>query len=143
MVRGGTAAPSARLGTYMQTDLTKFTFDDCSLADANRLARSLADALRDIDPNIVVDRQQDLPHTQDLGASPVVMLGTSAVTAVAKGMGPWLARNSDARIQVRRNGKIVLTATHLDIGIEARTLVLATKSDITAILLSSEKSGRS
>jgi hypothetical protein len=33
---------------------------------------------------------------------------------VAKGIAAWLARNSGARIEIRRKGEVVLTATHLD-----------------------------
>jgi hypothetical protein len=90
------------------------TFPDIPLAEGNRLANTLAEALRDADSNIVVDRQRERPDTQDFGATLAVILGTAAVTAVAKGIAAWLARNSGARIEVRRRGRVVLFATHLD-----------------------------
>ena len=86
------------------------TFPDASTAEGNRLANTLADALQDADPNIVVDRQRERPDTQDFGATLGVILGTAAATAVAKGIAAWLARNSGARIEIRRKGKVVLTA---------------------------------
>lgn len=90
------------------------TFPDATAAEANRLASTFADALREIDQSVVVDRQRERPDTQDFGATLAVILGTAAVTALAKGIAAWLARNSGARIEIRRHGKVVLTATHLD-----------------------------
>jgi len=43
-----------------------------------------------------------------------LVVGTAAATALAKGIAAWLARNSGARIEIRRKGKVVLVATHLD-----------------------------
>jgi hypothetical protein len=90
------------------------TFPDASMAEGNRLASTLADALRDADRNILVDRQRERPDTQDFGATLAVILGTAAATALAKGVAAWLARNSGVRIEIRRNGKLVLLANHLD-----------------------------
>jgi hypothetical protein len=90
------------------------TFPGTSVADGNRLADTLADALQDTDPNIVLNRKRELPETQDFGATLAVILGTAAATAVAKGTAVWLARNSGVKIEIRRKGKVVLTATHLD-----------------------------
>lgn len=98
----------------MPTDALIVSFADASTAERNRLASTLAEALRDVDPSIVVDRQRERPDTQDFGASLAIMLGTAAATALAKGIAAWLARNSGARIEIRRKGKVVLTATHLD-----------------------------
>jgi len=90
------------------------SFPDATSAEGNRFANTLADALRDADQNVVVDRQRERPDTQDFGASLAVILGTAAVTALAKGIAAWLARNSGARIEIRLKGKVVLTATHVD-----------------------------
>jgi Effector Associated Constant Component 1 len=61
-----------------------------------------------------VDRQRERRDTQDFGATLAVVLGTAAVTAVAKGVAAWLAKNSGSRIEIKRKGKAVLVATHLD-----------------------------
>jgi hypothetical protein len=98
----------------MPTEPLIVTFPEASMAEGNRLASTLADVLRDVDPNIVVDRQRQRPDTQDFGATLAVLLGTAAATAVAKGIAAWLAPNSGARIEIRRKGKVVLLATHLD-----------------------------
>ena len=70
--------------------------------------------LRDIGPEIRVERQRERSDTQDFGASLALILGTTAVTSVAKGLAAWLARNSGARIEIRRKGGLVLRASHLD-----------------------------
>jgi hypothetical protein len=98
----------------MVTESLIVAFPDASTAEGNRLASSLADVLRDADPNILVDRQRERTDTQDFGATLAVILGTAAVTAVAKGIAAWLARNSGAQIEIRRKGEVVLRATHLD-----------------------------
>lgn len=90
------------------------TFPGLSTADGNRLASSLGETIRDVDPHVSVERQRERADTQDFGATLSVILGTAAVTAVAKGIAAWLARNSGAQIEVRRKGKLILRATHLD-----------------------------
>jgi outer membrane lipoprotein SlyB len=61
-----------------------------------------------------VERLRERADTQDFGASLAVILGTTAVTALAKGIAAWLARNSGAKIEIRREGEVVMTASHLD-----------------------------
>jgi len=90
------------------------SFADSSTADGNRFAASLAEALRDVDNSVVVNRVRERSDTQDFGASLAVVLGTAAATAIAKGIAAWLARNSGARIEIRRRGKVILVASHLD-----------------------------
>jgi hypothetical protein len=98
----------------MESDPLLITFADASTAEGNRLASSLAEALRDLDPGIIVARERQRPDTQDFAASLAVILGTAAVNTVAKGLAAWLARNSGARIEIRRKGGVVLSASHLD-----------------------------
>jgi hypothetical protein len=90
------------------------SFPNSSAAEGNHFASTLADALRDAHPDIVVDRQRDRPETQDFGATLAVVVGTAAATATAKGVASWLARNTGAGIEIRRNGKVILRANHLD-----------------------------
>jgi hypothetical protein len=98
----------------MANDPFTISFPGVSVAEGNRFASSLADALRDSDSSVAVERQRERPDTQDFGASLAVILGTAAVTAVAKGIEAWLARNSGAQIEIRRNDNVVLIASHLD-----------------------------
>jgi hypothetical protein len=99
---------------FMRTDSLIVTFPGASTAEGNRLAGTLADALRDVDPTIVAQRKRERPDTQDFGASLAVVLGTAAVTAVAKGIAAWLSRNSGARVEIRSKGEVVLVASGLD-----------------------------
>jgi len=98
----------------MPAESLVITFPQASAAEGNRLAGTLADALRDVDANIGVDRQRARQDTQDFGATLAVMMGTAAATALAKGIAAWLARNSGAQIEIHRKGEMVLKATHLD-----------------------------
>jgi hypothetical protein len=91
-----------------------FSFGNATTADGNRFAGTLADTLRDLDPSIEVKRLRERGDTQDLGASLAVILGTAAATALAKGIASWLARNSGVKIEIRREGQLVMTASHMD-----------------------------
>ena len=98
----------------MSTAPITFSFGDSTTADGNRFAGSLAETLRDLDPTIQIERVRERAETQDFGASLAVILGTAAATALAKGIASWLARNSGAKLEIRRGGEVVMTATHLD-----------------------------
>ena len=98
----------------MSSKAIQFSFGDSATADGNRFAGSLSDTLRGLDPSIEVERVRERAETQDFGATLVVILGTTAVTALAKGIAAWLARNSGAKIEIKREGQVVMTASHLD-----------------------------
>jgi hypothetical protein len=90
------------------------TFPDATSAEANVLAGTFIDAVRELDRGIAVNRAKGRPDTQDLGAIVTLMLGTAAVTAVAKGISAWLARNSGTRIEIWYKGELVIKASHLE-----------------------------
>ena len=92
----------------MQTDSLLISFGEVSVAEGNRLAGTLAEMLRDADPNVTVERHRQLPQAQDFGATLVVVLGTAAASALAKGVAAWLTRNSGAKLEIRRNGETLL-----------------------------------
>jgi hypothetical protein len=83
------------------------TFLDASLAEANKYASDLATSLRDLDQSLKVEQRKDRPDTQDFGATVAIMLGTASVTAVAKGVAAWLARNSGTKIQINADGSVI------------------------------------
>jgi hypothetical protein len=68
------------------------TFEGVSPADAHLYAEELRDALLDATPDVKVDRRRDDPHTQDFGATLVLVLGAPAVVVIAKAIGNWLSR---------------------------------------------------
>jgi hypothetical protein len=98
----------------MKNDPLTVSFPNTSAAEANRLAGSLQQSLAETDPNLTVTRERERQDTQDFGTTLSVVLGSAAVTAVAKGVAAWVARNSGVKLQIRRGGEVVLEATHLN-----------------------------
>lgn len=90
----------------LESPLT-IAFPGVSAAEANRAAASLVDALRDIDPSVVVEVVRERPDTQDLGTL-VLILGTPSAIALAKGIASWIARTS-TKIEIRKDGTVIAT----------------------------------
>jgi hypothetical protein len=88
------------------------TFPEASIAQANRYAADLAAAIRELDEEVQVEQKRDRQDTQDFGATLAIILGTASVTAVAKGISAWLARQSGAKIQISADGSVI--ASNLD-----------------------------
>jgi hypothetical protein len=85
------------------------SFLDADLATANDLAGDLAESLVEDAPTLSVTRLRGDPRTQDFGATIVIILGTTAVTALAKGVAKWLERRQDANLRLKRtesDGKV-------------------------------------
>lgn len=83
-------------------------FPETETDKANRYARSLADSLRDLlDSGDEVSVSRDNPESQDFGATLVLVLGTTAVTALAEGIKAWLQRNSGAQLEILSDGTVV------------------------------------
>ena len=78
------------------------TFDTDSAADASLYAEELRQALLDASPNVQVHRRRDDPHTQDFGATLVLLLGTPAAGAIVTAIGNWLARRNRASLTIKR-----------------------------------------
>lgn len=87
--------------------------DDVANAYAEDLQQSLEDAMS---PGDRVERRRTRPDSQDFGATLVLVLGTTAVTAIAEGLRTWLARNSGAAVDVTVGGakKVTLRGRNLD-----------------------------
>jgi hypothetical protein len=78
-------------------------FPESDKAKANMLARSLADHLtRDISSEqpVQISTQREDQRSQDFGATLVLVLGTAAVTAVAKGIQAWLKGHTGATMEI-------------------------------------------
>ena len=75
---------------------------------ANRFAKALAD---DLKLNIVglqkAESRRDDESAQDFGATIVLILGTAAATAVAKGIRTWLERNNTSA-ELYENGTVIV-----------------------------------
>ena len=89
-------------------------FPDSTPDDGNVFAEELRNALAEtLDSTDRIERRRSNPDAQDFGATLVLVLGTTAVTAVAEGIRTWLARNSGVAIEISVGDKTV-KATNLD-----------------------------
>jgi Effector Associated Constant Component 1 len=88
-------------------------FPDTSRDLANSYAEELQLELKEADNSATVQRPKDQKNAMDFGATLVLILGTGAVTALAKGLSSWIARNSGVRLVIETpDGKVL--ADHLD-----------------------------
>jgi hypothetical protein len=85
------------------------SFPDTDMATANEFAGDLAEFLTEDTPDLSVTRIREDPRTQDFGATLAIILGSTAVTALARGVAAWLARRHDAQLLLKRttsNGQV-------------------------------------
>jgi hypothetical protein len=99
----------------MQQDTVVLSFPGCSAKDANLHVQTLAESLTYTDPNLTLERRRDRTDTQDFGATLAIILGSAAVSTLARGIANWLARNSGARIDITTEDGQVL-ASNLNSG---------------------------
>jgi hypothetical protein len=94
---------------------TKFviSFVDTTPDQANMYADDLRTEILSSDPSVKAKTARDSNESQDFGTTLVVVLGTSAVTALANGVARWIARNSGARILIKTDSG-TLVADHVD-----------------------------
>lgn len=78
------------------------SFPDTDMATANDLAGDLKESLAEDMPDLSVGRFRDDSRTQDFGATLAIVLGSTAVTALAKGIASWLARRQDAQLRLKQ-----------------------------------------
>lgn len=76
-------------------------FPGVSDAEANMLAGSLTPAIREMDPHVSVQRRRTNPESQDAGIILGIILGSAAISTVAKGIAAWLARHSGTEIEIQ------------------------------------------
>ena len=74
-------------------------FADTTPADANVYAQGLEEELRQID-GVDIQRLRERQDTQDFGATLVLILGTAAVTELARGIASFIRRNSGVTIDI-------------------------------------------
>jgi hypothetical protein len=99
--------------------------DDLGNVYAEDLRTSLAESL---DPGDWVERRRTNPDSQDFGATLVLVLGTTAITAIAEGIRTWLARNSGVSIDIVVGGKTVRARNLDNQGVQELAKVLAAAS---------------
>ena len=105
-------------------------FPDATPDEGNVYAEDLRTALvESLDTGDRIERVRSNPESQDFGTTLVLVLGTTAVTAIARGVQTWLARNSGVSLDIVANGKTV-HARNLDSqGVQALAKVLAAAGD--------------
>lgn len=84
------------------------TFDGVEPADGNRYASDLRDFLLDLGTDVRVEKHRESPDSQDFGSTLALVLGTTAISTLARGIAAWLQRNAGARITLRTaKGEVV------------------------------------
>src|SRR5262245_54270098 len=81
-------------------------FEDLDLATAGVKAQQLREFILDAAPETSVSFVKDDPTTQDFGATLVLVFGTPAAIAVAKGIAAYLSRDR-ASIEISADGRVV------------------------------------
>jgi hypothetical protein len=89
-------------------------FEDLSLADAGIKAADLRETLLDASPDVNVDLKKSDATTMDFGATLVLVLGTPAVLAIAKGISAYLAREREGTLVIEENGRVVFRGNSSD-----------------------------
>jgi hypothetical protein len=103
---------SGRKKRVMDQQTYIIKFDGVSVADANRYADELRNVLLDATPDITVHRRRDDPHTQDFGATLILILGTPAVASVVTAVGNWLQlRNASLTFETPEKRVIIQNIT--------------------------------
>lgn len=83
-------------------------FENVSPKDANILAASLTEWLASIDSSTTVRQISPSPDSMDMGTTILLILGSSSVVAIARGLGAWLARYKGSAITISTDqGKII------------------------------------
>jgi hypothetical protein len=82
-----------------------------SIAVANKNASELIGIILASCPDVHVRRAKNDPTTQDLGATIGIVIGSAAVTAVAKGMADWMRKRSTARLVLSKDKIIIENVT--------------------------------
>jgi hypothetical protein len=107
---------AARLEIIMTDDFNTFElhFEDVSLAEAAVVAERLRDELLDVSPDVKIDVHKPDTTTMDFGATLVMVLGTPAILAIAKGISVFLARERAGTLVIKRNGDVVFKGNSSD-----------------------------
>ena len=89
-------------------------FEDLSPAEAGVQAAALREALLDASPDVQVDLNKADGETMDFGATLVLLLGTPAILAIAKGIAAYLARQRAGELVIEHDGRVVFKGNSSD-----------------------------
>jgi hypothetical protein len=94
--------------TMSENATVVLSFTGTSADEGNYYANDLKNSLLDLSPRLQVERRRERDDSQDFGGTLALVLGTTAVNALAHGIAAWLRRNAGARISVNKaNGELV------------------------------------
>ncbi len=106
----------------------KITFENGSVADANRWASELKEYILDATDEVSVEQQRANPYSQDLGVILSLVLGAPAVIAVAKALGQWLTLHRETSITIKTpQGEIIGTKLSSKDALRLAELMLSQK----------------
>lgn len=91
-----------------------FRFEGLSAAEAGQQAQMLRDALLASSPDVSATVVRSDEEAMDLGATLILLLGTPALIAVAKGIGAYLARERPATLIIEKDGVVVFKGNSSD-----------------------------
>lgn len=89
-------------------------FEDLSAAEAGDRAASLRETLLDASPDLSVEVKKSDAATMDMGATLVLVLGTPAVIAIAKGIAAFLARERAGTLVIEQDGRVLFKGNSSD-----------------------------
>jgi hypothetical protein len=111
---------------FMDQNTYIITFDNDSVADANRWASELKEVFLDAISDVEVEQRRDNPYSQDFGATLVLILGTPAIITGAKVLGNWLILHRQVSITIKTpQGEVVGTNLTSNDALKLAELLLA------------------
>lgn len=84
----------------------RIRFEDVSVAEAGKKAAKLRQDLLDVSPQVEAEIEKEDETTQDFGTVLVLVLGTEAIVAIAKGIADYLRRDRGT-IALESDGRVV------------------------------------
>lgn len=81
-------------------------FEGASIAEANKLAIELSDYLSTT-ANIQAIITKESEDTQDIGTIISIVLGSTSLVALAKGLSDWLIKKQSRKLTIKKNGDII------------------------------------
>lgn len=89
-------------------------FEELSTAQAGEQAQLLKDALLDTSPDVSARVERLGSETMDLGTTLILVFGTQAVVAIAKGIAAFIARDRKGKLVIERDGRVVFEGNSSD-----------------------------
>ena len=92
-----------------ETSIQELTihFDDLGPAEAGATAALLREALLDAVPGVSAEVRRGDAESMDMGATLILLLGTPALIAIAKGIGAFIARERPGRIRIKKGDTMI------------------------------------